>query len=132
MFKKAIFMFAVVVTGFCVTQSANAQYRYGHGGYGGFGHRGGHIDLVPHTTTHIDMVRHGNHFDAVPHTTTHLDRVWHNPNPYRSYRPNYRPTRLVPHTTTHLDYYRHGNHYDAVPHTTTHFDRVPRYSRFGH
>lgn len=27
--------------------------------------------LVPHTTTHTDLIPHRGHFHAVPHTTTH-------------------------------------------------------------
>ena len=28
--------------------------------------------LVPHTTTHLDLVPHRGHFHVVPHTTTHF------------------------------------------------------------
>lgn len=38
---------------------------------------GQHVHVVPHSTTHTDIVRHGNHYHAVPHTTTHLDVVTH-------------------------------------------------------
>ncbi len=42
---------------------------YRGGGYYGGGHRG--PVLVPHTTTHLDLVPHRGHYHVVPHTTTH-------------------------------------------------------------
>lgn len=77
-----------------------------------------HVHTVPHTTTHVDTVRHGNHLHSVPHTTTHLDNRVH-------YGPDY-----IPHTTTHDDRTYHNGHVDLTPHTTTHLLRTyPTYPR---
>ena len=38
---------------------------------------GQHVHVVPYSTTHTDLVRHGNHYHAVPHTTTHYDIITH-------------------------------------------------------
>ncbi len=90
-----------------------------------------HYDSVPHSTTHIDYIRHGNHVDADSHTTTHRHSL-----PHRTYRRVYPRRVLVPHASTHVDYLPHGNHVDPVPHTTTHFDAVPtlrrEFGRSGH
>lgn len=125
---KPMTLILALVTVFASTQLASAQVLF----------RRGHSHLVPHTTTHTDIVRHGNHLHAVPHTTTHLDRVTHStrrpvggivlnsrlvPQATTQY---YRAPRVVPHTTTHFDRVRHGNHSHIVPHTTTHFHRIPR------
>jgi hypothetical protein len=104
---------------------------------------------VPHTTTHIDQVRHGNHYHNVPHTTTHYHAL---PNTYshygslpygsrypscygghQSYRPKYpvptySPYRStyqpnVPRTSMHLDIVPHRGHYHIVPHTGSHGHR---------
>ena len=115
---KKLFLGLVVAGVFATAQSASAQIFVADT----------HYDSVPHTTTHIDYVRHGNHFDVAPHTTTHHHLV-----PHTTLRPLSPRRILVPHTTTHIDYVPHGNHIDAVPHTSTHFHSVPVCRRgFGH
>ena len=79
MFKPSTLILAAVAI-FGTAQFANAQGFY----------QETHFHNVPHTTTHLDYVRHGNHIDAVPHTTTYID--------------------AVPHTTTHV----HGGHHWAA------------------
>ncbi len=68
--------------------------------------------LIPHTTTHYDVVPHRGHTHVVPHTTTHFHAV-----PSRGY---WRGSVWVPYGRPHVDLVPHRGHYHAVPHVGGH------------